>query len=338
MQPIISVVIPVYNVEKYLRKCLDSVVNQSFRDIEIILVDDGSTDNSGKICDEYAQNDTRILVIHQENQYVGIARNNGMDIARGEYLIFLDSDDYFDPQLLESLYERALETGADITLCKEQAYYDKEGEFDSMNWAQKPDWMPSKVFSGNDIPERILNVCVLWPWDKLYKISFLRSKDIRFPLDRTVAASEDFVFVGHTVALADKITFINKTLITHRYHSKSLAATRNKYAASLAVNMLYDRLKKANLIDKYHRSFINLTLDHLHWSLTVASEKTYKEEYEIAKDMFRKYRFNKYNEEYFYNKDQYLAYLKMSAPVKATMYGFNKFIRHLCIILQSLYV
>ena len=112
--PKISVIIPVYNAEQYLRKCLDSVVSQTFRDIEIICVDDGSTDGSGAILDEYAAKDNRIVVIHQANAGVAAARNTGLKSAQGEYLAFLDSDDAYNPQLCELAYNRACQSGADI--------------------------------------------------------------------------------------------------------------------------------------------------------------------------------------------------------------------------------
>ena len=95
-QPLLSVIIPVYKVEKYLRQCVDSVINQTYKNLEIILVDDGSPDNCGKICDEYAQKDRRIKVIHQENQGVSAARNLGTKLAQGEYITYVDSDDWLD--------------------------------------------------------------------------------------------------------------------------------------------------------------------------------------------------------------------------------------------------
>ena len=105
--PVISVIVPVYKVEPYLHQCLDSVLAQSFTDFELILIDDGSPDNCGAICDEYAARDSRIYVIHQENAGQGKARNVGMDRASGKYLIFLDSDDYWLPTTLEALYTEA---------------------------------------------------------------------------------------------------------------------------------------------------------------------------------------------------------------------------------------
>ena len=100
----ISIIIPVYNVEKYLKTCLDSVINQTYQNLEIILVNDGSTDNSGKICEEYKRTNSRIILIHKKNEGLSAARNTGLGIATGEYISFLDSDDYISNDMLETLY------------------------------------------------------------------------------------------------------------------------------------------------------------------------------------------------------------------------------------------
>jgi glycosyltransferase involved in cell wall biosynthesis len=115
--PKISIIIPVYKVEKYLPRCIDSLLNQSFQNLEIILVDDGSPDNSGKICDEYALKDARIKVIHKENGRAYDARNKGMDIATGDLIGFMDSDDFIHPKMYQSLYNLLLKHGADIAQC-----------------------------------------------------------------------------------------------------------------------------------------------------------------------------------------------------------------------------
>lgn len=117
MQELISVIIPVYEVEQYLRRCVDSVINQTYKNLEIILVDDGSPDNCGKICDEYAVKDSRIKVIHKENGGLSSARNAGIDVAQGAYLSFVDSDDYINEQFIERLYDLLKEYDADIAQC-----------------------------------------------------------------------------------------------------------------------------------------------------------------------------------------------------------------------------
>lgn len=113
----ISVIIPVYNVEPYLRKCLDSVVNQTYKELEIFIIDDGSTDGSGAICDEYVKADKRIRVFHTENRGLSCARNLGLDEVKGEWIGFVDSDDWIEPDMYEVLLTRAKETGADVVEC-----------------------------------------------------------------------------------------------------------------------------------------------------------------------------------------------------------------------------
>lgn len=104
---LVSVIVPVYNVEQYLEKCIDSIINQTYKNLEIILIDDGSTDSSGKICDSYAARDKRIKVIHQENGGLAVVRNIGVSAASGEYIMFVDSDDYIDTEIVQFLYEQS---------------------------------------------------------------------------------------------------------------------------------------------------------------------------------------------------------------------------------------
>ena len=123
MKPKISIIIPVYKAEKYIHKCLESLLNQSFKDYEILLIDDGSPDSSGKICDDYAESDKRIRVFHKENGGVSSARQCGIDNARGEYTIHVDPDDWVEPNMLEELYQKAIEDNADMVICDLIKYY-----------------------------------------------------------------------------------------------------------------------------------------------------------------------------------------------------------------------
>ena len=124
--PLVSVIIPVYNVEKYLRECLDSVLAQTYKNIEVILVDDGSTDSSGHICDEYLNVDDRIKVIHQQNAGLSEARNHGYDFATGVFVYFLDSDDWIQEETLSSLTQRIQDTNADIVFFDSKSFEDSE--------------------------------------------------------------------------------------------------------------------------------------------------------------------------------------------------------------------
>ena len=131
----ISVIVPVYKTEPYLRKCLDSILGQTYRNLEIILVDDGSPDNCGAICDEYAAGDARIRVIHQENGGVAAARNAGLDLATGDYIGWVDSDDWIEPEMFEVMLSTAMSRDADIVICGRQEHYpDKSFQ---MGWQQE---------------------------------------------------------------------------------------------------------------------------------------------------------------------------------------------------------
>lgn len=135
--PTISIIVPVYKVEKYLHRCLDSIENQTFKDWECILVDDGSPDNCPEICDEYAERDSRFKVIHQENAGVSAARNKGLDVAKGEWVGFVDSDDWIEPNMYEFLYKNAIEKNVDVACCSAKFY--KNGKTENVPFKDKGD-------------------------------------------------------------------------------------------------------------------------------------------------------------------------------------------------------
>lgn len=316
--PKVSVVIPVYNVEKYLRDCLDSVINQSLKDIEIICVNDGSTDTSGDICEEYAKKDSRIKVIHQENQYVGIARNNGMSVATGDFLIFLDSDDEFDINMLEKMYSKAIETNADITICHEYYYNTKSCIKGVINWNSYcfGQYKNNEIFSAKDMTGHLLNFCPLWPWDKLYNRKFLVDNNLKFMKDRIVEASEDLVFVAESLLQAERIIIMPDKFVTHKYHKLSLEANRNIYSSTVALKTLRDFLKEQNIYEVYEQSLINLVLGYYLWDLSAAKKSKKSLLLREIKKGFIAFGINKYPEDYFYAQSQYTDYLKLTNKIK----------------------
>ncbi len=178
--PKISVVIPVYNAEKYLRECLDSVVNQTLNDIEIICVNDGSTDNSLKILEEYTSQDNRIKIINKENGGVHTARNIGMEKTKtcGDYTIFLDADDFFDLRMFEKLYNKAIETNCDIVACETYDYDDVTKEIAIHNSLRKETFPEfKKIFSCKDC--KTLNIINPAPWNKIIKTDFFERNRIK---------------------------------------------------------------------------------------------------------------------------------------------------------------
>lgn len=215
----VSVIIPCYNVEKYLRECLDSVVNQTLKEIEIICVDDGSTDSTPQILEEYAAKDSRFTILHQKNQFAGVARNNGMKIARGKYLCFLDSDDVFDLKMLEKAFKRAEKYAAEIVLWG--AYVFKNTLSDAvqepgvLNFSKIP---PKNVFSADECCSEIFQLGWGVPWNKLFLTSFVRKNHLKFQKLRT---SNDIFFVYSALVSAQKISALKEALLYYRRTPKS---------------------------------------------------------------------------------------------------------------------
>ena len=147
----VSVIVPVYNIEVHLKQCLDSIVAQTINDLEIICVDDGSTDTSLQILQKYAAEDSRFRIITQANAGPGAARNAGLKIATGEFLIFLDSDDWFEADFLELMVKRAEETAADVTICRAVEFDAGTGTDIASEWMLKTQYLPGNVFSPIDI-------------------------------------------------------------------------------------------------------------------------------------------------------------------------------------------
>lgn len=173
--PLISVIIPVYNVEKYLRRCLDSVIAQTYQKIEIICVDDGSIDDSGKICDQYAVRDARIKVIHQENQGLSAARNRGLDAAEGEYIAFVDSDDYILEGMYKKMLDKLLDYSVDLCVCQWQYEFSdgrqvvKRKNIDPTIYGRKTSLEFARfLYMGN-----YENGVVVAAWNKLYRRALL---------------------------------------------------------------------------------------------------------------------------------------------------------------------
>ncbi|MCI8407599.1 MAG: glycosyltransferase family 2 protein [Oscillospiraceae bacterium] len=265
--PMVSVVIPVYNIEEHLRQCLDSVAVQTLGDIEIICVDDGSTDSSAKILDEYAEKDVRFHVIHQENAGPGSARNRGMEEAAGRYLIFLDSDDWFEPDFLEKMVKHAEEILADVTICRAVEFDTNTGRELSSEWMLKTNRLPdSLTFSPRDITHQLFRFTWGWPWDKLYRREYLTEGGFFYP---DLPNSEDLSFVFLSLAAANRISVLDITLVHHRVNrSTSVSNSRERYpeAPYQAIKLLEMELKQRNLYTHYEQEFLNWAMDFLIWN------------------------------------------------------------------------
>jgi glycosyltransferase involved in cell wall biosynthesis len=220
MKEKISVIVPVYNVEKYLSRCVDSIINQTYTNLEIILVDDGSTDAGGKMCDEYAQQDNRIIVIHKENGGLSDARNAGLDIATGEYIGFVDSDDFIALEFYEILYKTLIKTNSDLAFCEFQRFHnDTEIIKNHTNYKVRTD-------KGIDILNNFYNkhyVTYVVMWNKLYKKDIW--KNLRFPFGKI---HEDEFVIHEIFYLAKQISFINASLYYYFHRENSIMVLKNE--------------------------------------------------------------------------------------------------------------
>ena len=226
MMPVISIIVPVFNAERHLDECVRSLLAQTFSEIEIILIDDGSTDQSGKLCDEYAEKDKRVKVIHQKNQGQSAARNTGIVNSTGDYIMFADSDDWVLPDFCRIPYEKAVQYDADCVMFK-YVWFDKgKCEF------QKD--YESGLKTSEEAIMLVNDGIGLAPWNKLYKKSLF--DNIRFPVGRIF---EDIPTIPKLVHLATKVFYENESLYYYRAiknsttHKHSHKANKDMFEMSM---------------------------------------------------------------------------------------------------------
>lgn len=255
----VSVIIPVYNVEKYLEECIKSVQNQTLTDIEIICVDDGSTDQSYDILVKLQEQDDRIIVLKQQNEYAGVARNKGIEVAKGEYLIFLDSDDFFEKDLLESLYSACIKHNADVCVCDADNYDNSTGKFFDTGYYWK-DALPAESCSRQELGINTFLFTYPMPWNKMFRKAMVDKYMLRF---QKIRKTNDLGFVYLGIACADKIAVVDKKLVHYRVGlSDSLQAKNKGMDVHFAEALVYlkDGLKERGLFEQVNESYNNLIM------------------------------------------------------------------------------
>ena len=244
----ISVIIPVYNVEDYLDRSIESVVNQTYENLEIILVDDGSPDNSPKMCDEWAKKDKRIKVIHKENGGVSSARNLGMEKASGKYVAFVDSDDILDKEMYQKLYDSIKNNNSDVAMCKYAFTYEDNDDIIPVNEFNLNKLTEEKIFpyligpAGSLIEGKIESPSIMGSiWRALYKKDII--KDLKF---ENLKMCEDLVFIADLFKKSPKISIVDEFLYNYLQRNTSAAhknvIERNKRTMK-AYEQLYKRLE-----------------------------------------------------------------------------------------------
>lgn len=253
-RPIISIILPVYNTAPYLEECLNSIHNQSFKDYELICIDDGSSDNSHEILKKYEKIITNCKVIYQNNKGVAIARNIGLNNVKGDYIIFIDSDDYIENNYLERLYNESCNTNADVVICNFYRYYENSNLKLPVIYKKK-----SGLYSNHDILKSLIpdNLIHSYLWNKLWKKELfdnLEFPDIKY---------EDISIMCDLFYKAKKVSIINDTLYYYRIRKTSIVrnysiSTQNDYVKAYGIIRLF--LKEKDLFDKYKLSFKLLSI------------------------------------------------------------------------------
>lgn len=310
----VSVILPIYNVGRFLDKTLSSLINQTLKEIEIICIDDCSTDDSLSILKHFQNLDSRIKVVeNKENRGAGAARNIGIDIAQGQYLSFLDADDYFDKDMLKLAYNRAEEKNADICIYEANLVDNETGEISKCSFSIKEDLLPKdEVFSRYKVKNNIFKCIMGWAWDKLYKRSFVLNYGLQFQEQRT---TNDMYFVYASLLKAGRITLLKKPLYYQRRNIKtSLSNTRELswecfYYALLKVK---EELCKMGIYEEYRQDFVNYALHSCLWNFNSFNEPTAQMLFNrLKKEWFDNLDITGNSEDYFLNKKEYEQYLKI---------------------------
>lgn len=237
----VTVVVPVYNTERYLKECIESLIHQTLSNVEFIFVDDGSTDRSVNIIEEYQKKDQRIQLIKQENQYAGVARNNGMKAAKGKYIIFLDSDDFFELDMLEEAFCYAEQNQAEITTFD---YY-LLNNLDGCIQKAKEAGFPTGVFSMRDVGESFFDSYISAPWNKLFLRSFIEENGLSY---QALRKCNDVYFTHMAAYIANRIVYLKKGLVYYRINNQdSLQGNMNK---DRSIFVDFEKVIKKELSDR----------------------------------------------------------------------------------------
>ena len=298
----ISVIVPIYKVEDYLHRCVDSIINQTYTNLEIILVDDGSPDNCPRICDEYAKKDSRIRVIHKKNGGLSDARNAGIDIATGEYIMFIDSDDFVDREMMKSMMRNMIHNNVDMVVCNIKYIYEDK-EVVKYNQADR-------ILDRYEAMEEYLRDGVVQAvaWNKLYKKSLI--SDMRYKVGKT---NEDEFFTYKVVDKTDKIYYNSRPFYNYIQRDSSIMG---KYSINRldGVEASYERLnfikeRYPDLYEKEKKTFINLCIYSYQMILKEPNLDKNKQGRKILNNYTKKIKFNKTELKNYSYKDKLKIYL-----------------------------
>lgn len=290
MSDLVSIVVPIYNVERFLTKCVNSIVNQTYKNLEIILVDDGSPDNCPKMCDEWASKDSRIKVVHKENQGLGFARNTGIENASGKYILFFDSDDYVDTTLVEECIAAKNENNAQLVWYSMSDVNEEGQVLSSAKGNGTRLYSDNKQVTGELLPKLMSHDYRLGEpanfafsaWSGMFSMDIIREHNLTFPSERQII-SEDTYFLLKYFRFAERVVTLDRILYFHYINTSSLTTTYKpdrqeklnfffKVTSELIEKLGYDDEIKTRLCMLYH-SFTLAALKMIFTSSLTQQEK-----------------------------------------------------------------
>ena len=254
--PKLSIIIPVYNVEKYLPKCLGSILEQPFKDLEVICVNDGSTDGSLDVLQKIKKKDDRVVIIDKKNEGSGIARNIGLSTAQGEYVYFIDSDDWLEDDVLAKIIAKADELQTDILVFGGLSYYNGKGQNGAYSKNKLPKKYFGKVVSAKDIKKDIFKFPST-AWTKLYRRSFLIKNEIKF---QNIRAGQDQLPFFHSMITADRIAILPENIYCYQKNREGSVTSVKKKKSFSPIYVFYgieEMLEKTGMMEEYRNIFVN---------------------------------------------------------------------------------
>ena len=258
-QPLISVILPVYNVELYLEQCLTSIVNQTYSYLEIIVVNDGSTDNSSSIIGNFASRDSRIKVVNKENSGISAARDSGIEVATGDYIMFVDSDDWVESTIIEILLSKIQKY--DLVVCSYNRYYQNnyvKRVFDIEGMLLANDFQRRLIgLVANELNDPSQGDSLVTVWGKLYKLSIIKNMNLEFVSTKDIGTCEDLIFNIEYVKYIDKVYIMNLPLYNYRKNNISSFTSRYKENLFYQWRNLFKQIKNLISDNNYFVSLNN---------------------------------------------------------------------------------
>jgi glycosyltransferase involved in cell wall biosynthesis len=307
----VSVIIPMYNAADYIKPCMESLLAQTLQEYEIICVDDGSTDETVEIVEEYREKNERIQVIRQSNLYAGAARNAGLKKALGEYVIFLDADDFFEEKMLEIVYNKAKLTDADVIIFDGRTYNTVSGEYKEVNHYLQREMIPKKdVFNRTDFPEKnLLSITNPAPWNKMFKKQFVEENKLHF---QSLSNTNDAYFVLTALSRAEKIATVKERFVNYRINrpgSTQAGKRKAPYCFIDAYEAVYKQLQQWNIYNDVKKGLTDVFLSTCNFSL--GSHRDNRIKMEIARRLKESFLYTtgelEQPEDYYRNHEHYIA-------------------------------